>query len=228
MSWSTTKAKMQQRIEGMVSRRTGESTLSYVEKLIVSDAINTAMVEICTQSGLGMNHPRFDDITATTTASTNYVDLSADVLSIVEGTVRIEAESTRLSSMSLSDFYAIDPGEDATGTPTLYCLSYSGTTPRLFLRDTPDAVYTIAMTTKKIVDENSISSFPNWFHPMLKSLATATALGDLNLDPTLHYGQYKKQLQDVKDTMGGDLGPRHIQRAYHRVHTRDLESYRPG
>jgi len=224
--WSTTKAKIQQRIEGMVSRRTGESTLSYVDKLIVSDAINTAMVELCTQTGLGLNHPRLVDITASTTAGTNYVDLSTDVLCIIEGTVRIEAEDSRLASMSLADFYAIDPGEDSQGTPTLYSLGYSGTTPRLFLRDIPDAVYTIALTTKKIVDEDSISSFPGWFHPMIKSLATAQAFGDLNLDPTFHYGQYRKQLQDVKDTLEGDMGPRHIQRAYSRTLYRNIESRR--
>ena len=224
--WTTTKAQIQQRIESMVSRRTGDSALSFVEKLIISDAVNSALIEICTQTGISHLGPVIEDTTADTTANTNYVDLDSSVVSIVEGTVRIEAEDARLSSMSLSDFYAIDPGEDATGMPSLYCLSSSDTTPRLLLRDTPDASYTIALTVKKIVDENSISSFPGWMHPLLRTLSIANAFSDLNLNPTIHMIKYKKLLADVKDTIGGDLGPRHIQISYYRRHYDNIENRR--
>lgn len=221
-----TKAELQRNIEAMVSRRTNQSALTYIEKLIVSDAINAALVDISTQVGFDQLKPRLEDTTASLTASTNYVDLDDEVISIVDGTVRIEAKDTYLTKISLADFYALDPGENSTGIPTMYTLSYSDTTPRLMVRDTPDSAYTVALTVKKISDENSVSDLPGWMHGLLSSRSICLAFEDLGLDYRMHEQRYKERLQNVRNTTRGHMGPQHIRRIHHINPIRDIESYK--
>ena len=80
----------------------------------------------------------------------------------------------------------------------------------MLLRPIPDGVYTIAMKVEKVPDEDSISTFPGWYHPALRSLSSALALEGLGLDGRADQGRYNDRLKNIREKMRGHSGPIHI------------------
>lgn len=213
--WSQTVAKVKTKIVALVRNLSGKSTINYEQRQIVSDAINEAMQDICLDRGVSRWRFLTSAVTADTTASTAYVDLTENVYNVVSGTVRIEAENVILLPASLEYIYQADPNRDYEGCPEYYAFDASddAETMRLVFRPIPDAVYTVAFVAETIIDEDGISSFPAWMHGMLIDLATSIALRRLGLgDPDFYERKYKKRKQNAKASQGHD-GPMYINRA---------------
>lgn len=209
-TWSLSKAGILRQIEMLVRRMTGQSVLTSIESTTISNAFNEAIVDISSERSITGSPFLRTDTTVTTTASQNYTDMSAGIVTVVHDTVRIAAEDQMLERIELSDFYALDPGEDATGLPSFYTIDYSGTAMRILWRVTPDAAYTVGMNVITIPDEDSISSFPGWMHGMLRALATALSLENLGLNSVIHRTQYEEKLRNARELQRGYTGPVHI------------------
>lgn len=215
--WSILKNDIQRRIEAKVRSMRGRAQITGDEKFCIFESINEAIIDISIERKLAdVPKPILSHTTETTTADTNYIDLDASYIRVIDGTVRIVAHDIILSRFSggVKDFYRFDPGEDISSTyPCWYCLDNNGSGAiRMYLRNIPDAVYTINLDVEAIPDEDSISTFPGWYHPMLRSLATSIALENLNLDFTADQLRFEVRLKNVRDTQLGHDGPMHIQR----------------
>jgi hypothetical protein len=222
--WSRTKAELQEQIESTVrGARRGVAIITVQDRRAIWASINEALVDISLERGIDVPKAIMSDTTVDTVADQAYVDLGAAVINVVDGTVRIIAEDCILTPMSISEFYAIDPGEDTTASfPTRYAIDTDGSgTTRLLLRDTPDSVKTINLKVESMPDEDSVSSLPGWYHGMLRSLATAITLEALNLPVGNHQARYNERLKNIRDKQRGRTGPQHIQvqrRPKRRVH----------
>lgn len=191
--------------------RKGVAVITAEERFTIFGSINEAIIDLSLERGIDAPKAITSDTTATTTASTNYVDLASTIITVVEGTVRIAAEDQILTRMSVADFYAMDPGEDITGLPYLYALDTNGSGAyRMLLRHTPDAVYTIAYKAESMPDEDEISQFPGWYHGAVRSLATAIALENLGLNSLPHRAQFEEKLKNIREKQRGSDGPMHI------------------
>jgi hypothetical protein len=213
--WSLTKAEIISRIETILRRLTGQESCTHQEKLLIADAFNAALIDMCMDRGISRWRFIQSDETEDTTSGTAYIDLNANVFNVVSGTVRIEAENATLQAKSLEAIYSGDPGIEATGRPIYYALDSTtdAETMRLRLWPEPDATYTIAYVGESIPDEDSISSFPSWTHACLKDKATANALRDLGLldQSRIFEASYETRKQNAKANEGHD-GPRYINR----------------
>jgi len=213
--WSTTKNDLQRSIEVKVRALRARALVTGDERFIIFGAINEAIIDLSIERGLDAPKVITSETTVDTVAEQNYVDLASTVVNVVDGTVRIVAEDTILTRFSggIPDFYRFDPGEDISATyPTYYALGTDGSgTTRLHLRCTPDAIYTIALHVESVPDEDSISTFPGWYHPALRSLSTAIALENLGLDGRADQARYNERLKNIRDKMRGHSGPIHIQ-----------------
>jgi hypothetical protein len=194
------------------SARKGVAVVTGAEQFAIFGAINEALIDIGLEPGIDVPKAIMSDTTAATTADTNYVDLDAAIVNVVDGTVRIVAEDTILERISLAEFYAIDPGEDTASTyPTAYALDTDGAGAiRLRLRTIPDAAYTINMNVETLPDEDTVGDLPDWYHPALRSLATALSLEILSLDPRFHQARYDKRIAAIRDKNRGFSGPMHL------------------
>ena len=87
--WSTTKQDIVNRIETLIRSLRGKETITYGERQVISDAINTALIDVTLD--YGVEHWRFlrSETTATTVVGQNFVDLAANIFKVVAGTVRI-------------------------------------------------------------------------------------------------------------------------------------------
>jgi hypothetical protein len=206
--WSLTKAEIQNNIETLVRRLSGQENLSYQERQSTSDAINAAMMDICLDYGISRWRFMQSDVTATTTASTSYVDLDENVFNVISGTVRIESEDRTLSAWDLEAIYQADPEGDETGVPQRYALDSSGTanTMRMQFWPIPNAAYTVSFVAETIMDEDSVSSFPSWLHAALKDRATQLALRDLGFfqQSMIYAASYQERLKMAKASQGSD------------------------
>jgi len=213
--WSRTKNSLQRSIEVKVRALRGRALVTGDERFIIFGAINEAIIDLSIERGLDAPKVITTDTTVDTVADQNYVDLGSSVVQVIDGTVRIVAEDIILSYFTggISDFYRFDPGEDFSSTfPTYYAMDTDGSgTMRMLLRGIPDAVYTIALKVESIPDEDSISTFPGWYHPALRSLSTAIALENLGLDGRADQGRYAERLKNIREKMRGRSGPIHIQ-----------------
>ena len=213
--WTRSKAELQKSIEVKVrALRGGRAQMTSDERFAIFGAINEAIIDLSIERGL--DAPKVITVADTedTTAGTNYVDLDAEVISVVDGTVRIESEDIILTRFEggLADFYRFDPGEDISSTfPYYYALDTNGSGVfRMLLRPIPDGVYTIAMKVEKVPDEDGISTFPGWYHPALRSKATSIALENLGLDGRADEARYRNRLVNIREKMRGHSGPFHI------------------
>jgi hypothetical protein len=212
--WDRTKAELQRHIETSVrSARGNVAIITAEDRFSIFGAINEAIIDMSLERGIDIPKPILSDTSVDTVANQNYVDLAAGVIQVMDGTVRIEAEDQILSPMSISAFYAIDPGEDVTASfPTRYAIDTNGSgNMRLLLRDTPDSVKTIDFKAQTMPDEDSISSFPGWYHGMLRSLATSIALESLGLPVGTHQQRYNERLKNIREKQRGRDGPEHLQ-----------------
>lgn len=220
--WSLTKAEMTRSIEAKIRTIRGKGLVTGEERFLVFNAINEALIDFCVERGIDTPKVITVDDTEDTTAGTNYVDLDAEVVGVVDGTVRIVAEKIILRRFSggISDFYRFDVGENFSAAfPRYYALDTDGSgVMRMLLRGIPNATYTIAMKVEKIPEEDAISTFPGWYHPALRSLATSLALESLGYDGRTDMRRYKERLKNIGDKMRGHDGPIHIQP--HRAATR--------
>ena len=158
--WSLTKNSMQRMIESAVrGARRGIAIITNEDRFTIFAAINEALIDISLERGIDVPKTVMSDTTVVTVANQAYVDLSDTVVNVVDGTVRIISEDTILTQMDITEFYALDPGEDITSSyPTRYAIDTDGSgTMRLLLRDTPDAVYTINLKVESMPDEDTIS-----------------------------------------------------------------------
>lgn len=210
--WDRTKNELQRHIETTVrTMRKGVAIITAEERFTIFGAINEAIIDIALERSIDAPKAITSDTTATTTASTAYVDLASTIINVVDGTVRITAEDQILTRMSIAEFYAFDVGEDITGLPYLYALDTNGSGAlRLLLRPTPDAVYTIAYKAESMPDEDEVSQFPGWYHGLLRSLATALALENLGINSVAQRFQYEEKLKNIRDKQRGFSGPIHI------------------
>ena len=208
--WTTTKAKIQQRVEIYVRRVTGANTLTRLEKEAIADGINMCLVDIATDKSFGQFNAVMSDTTADTTANINYVNLAEGVIQVIDGTVRIEAEDQTLTRIPFSHFFALDPGENTTGTPSAYAIGGDVDYLRLYLRDTPDAVYTIAYTARIMPDEDEIGQFPDWFMPLIISGSFANSLDLLGLDSRQFWATFERRRRNARIMQAGHLGPEHV------------------
>jgi len=212
--WDRTKNELQRHIETTVrSARKGVAVITAEDRFSIFGAINEALIDISLERGIDVPKTVTSDTTVDTVADQAYVDLAAAVVNVVDETVRIVAEDQILSPMSISEFYALDPGEDITASfPTRYAIDTNGSgVMRLLLRDTPNSVKTIALKVESMPDEDSISSLPGWYHGMLRSLATSIALESLGLPIGTHQQRYKERLKNIREKQRGRTGPQHIQ-----------------
>lgn len=212
--WTRSKAELQKGIEIKIRALRGRAQMTSDERFAIFGAINEAIVDLSIERGL--DAPKVITVADTedTTAGTNYVDLDSEVISVVDGTVRIVAEDIILTRFEggIADFYRFDPGEDISSTfPYYYCLDTDGSGVfRMLLRPIPDGTYTIAMKVEKVPDEDSISTFPGWYHPTLRSKATSIALESLGLDGRADEARYRSRLINIREKMRGHSGPFHI------------------
>lgn len=227
--WALTKAEIIRDIEIIFRRLSGREAPTFGEKKVMENALNAAIIDICMDRGISRWRFMQSACTASTTASTAYVDLTANIFNIISNTVRIEAENLILRPASLEFIYASDPDQDNEGTPQYYALDASSDpeTIRMHFKPIPDAAYTIDFVGESIPDEDSVSSLPSWAHALLKDKATANALRDLGYIPesTIFEHSYSIRRADQKASQGYD-GPIHIRKKSWVVH-RGLESRLP-
>jgi hypothetical protein len=211
-TWSLTKAEIQRQIETLIRRLTGKTTLTSLEVKTVEDSINEAIIDVSTERSVKVPQYLTTDTTATMTADQNYTDLSTGVVSVVDGSVRIAAEDRLLTRIDYEDFIGIDPGEDVTGLPSYYSTFHTGTTLRMLWRCTPDSAYVAGLSVVTIPDEDSISSIPQWMHPLVRSLANALSLEYLGLPSAVYRAQYEERLKNMRQLQKGFTGPEHLRR----------------
>jgi len=212
--WTRTKNDLQRHIETALRALRGNTAIITAEdRFTIFGAINEAIIDLSLERGIDAPKPIISDTAATTVAGQNYVDLSASVTQVIDGTVRIAAEDQILSPMDLTEFYAYDPGEDASSSacPAFYAIDTNGSGAiRLRLRDIPDTAYTIDMKVETMPDEDSISTFPGWYHGLLRSLATAIALENLGLPGAAYQMRYEERLKNIREKQRGRSGPVHL------------------
>lgn len=213
-AWSLTKNSMQILIEAKIlaiRRR----VVTANERTVIFAAINEAIIDLSLERGLGAPKVITTDTTATTVAGQHYVDLDSGVLKVVDRTVRIIAQDFILRRFEggISSFYRFDPGEDISSAfPTWYAMDTDGSgTMRMLLRATPNAVHTINLKVESIPAEDSISTFPGWYHPALLSKAKVLSLEGLGLDGRVDQARYQDRIKDVREEMRGHDGPVHLQ-----------------
>ena len=199
--------------------RRGIAIITNEDRFTIFAAINEALIDISLERGIDVPKTVMSDTTVVTVANQAYVDLSDTVVNVVDGTVRIISEDTILTPMDITEFYALDPGENITSSyPTRYAIDTDGSgTMRLLLRDTPDAVYTINLKVESMPDEDAISDLPGWYHGMLRSLATSIALEALSLPVGSHQARYNERLKNIREKQRGRSGPTHVKLAGKRT-----------
>jgi hypothetical protein len=190
------------------------------DRFVIRNCINEALIDFTMERSI--DEPKHSMINAVvaTVADQNYVDLAANVTKVVDGSVRIIAEDQLLTYFdgSLTDFYAVDPGEDNTASwPSAYAIdtNESGAI-RLRLRPIPSQVNTITLKVEAMVDEDDIDDFPGWYHGMLRSLATALVCESLALPgAAMHQNRYTERMTNAREQQRGRSGPQHL-RERHR------------
>jgi len=223
--WTTTKRNMVNRIETLIKRLQDSDEVSYGERLVISDAINEAMIDMCMD--YKVDHWRFlqTDATVATVADQGYVDLDSGVFNVVPGTVRIGNDKVLLGT-GLNQLFDADPELTVTGKPNTYFLDGSAAADqiRLALWPKPDAVYTMKFKAETIVEAEDISAFPNTLLGALSDKSREISLRNLGFDQNaLSFGRsYRDRLMNFKGNSGSNA-PRNIQRRQN-VRSEQLQS----
>lgn len=225
--YSLTISELTERIKVIVRRLSGTTILTRQQIITIGDAINEAIIDLSTERATDIKVVT-SDVTVTTTANQNYIDLASGVIGVSNGTVRIIAERVILTRIDLDQFYALDVEETATGVPSVYAIDSSGTADiiRMRLRNIPDSAYVINMTVSTIPDEDSISTISSFVHGMLASLSTSIALESLGfpIEAIPYQNRYDERLKNFVSQQRGDSGPVHIRRQSQRTNTFDHQS----
>jgi len=214
-AWSLSFNVIQRTIEAKVVRLSGRAQITANDRKSIYGAINEALIDFSIDRSLDAPKVITSHTTLTTVASQNYVDLPSTAIQVVDGTVRIISEGVILTPFfgDLGSFYRWDPRENsASSFPTKYAMDTDGSgILRMRLRNTPGQVYTIDLDIESIPDEDSVSTFPGWYHPALRSKATSIALDALGLDGRADEARYQDRKKDIREKMRGHSGPQHIQ-----------------
>lgn len=225
--YSLTISELRERIKVIVRRLSGSLTLTRQQVITINDSMNEAIIDMSTERATDIKVVT-SDVTVTTTANQNYVDLASGVIGVTNGTVRIIAERVILSRIDLDQFYGIDVQEDSTGVPSVYAIDSSGTADviRMRLRDIPNTAYTINMTVSTIPDDDSISTMSSYMHGMLASLSTSIALESLGfpIEAAPYQRRYEERLKNFVSQQRGDGGPVHIRKQNQTLGLRDPQS----
>ncbi len=213
--WSLSVPDLRRRIERIYLRLTGQESVMAEDRLIITDAINRAIIDLSTDRGFDELKFIMSDTTVSTVANQNWVDLGSGVIGVISGTLRIKAERRLLTRINLQMFTASDVEEISDGTPSFYALDQGASTGllRLRLRPTPNQVFTIDLKVQTIPDEDSISTIPGWMHHVLQSLATSIALESLGMPVEARPFKisYEENIKNVREQQRGDSGPQHVQ-----------------
>lgn len=202
--WQVTQTKIRSSIIALARRLGTKETLTYQERTDVDSAINMAMYEIIMD--VGVQGWRFleDDYTASITGGTNYVDITAEIMRIIPGTVRIKSANQRLSQSDSTLQIALDLDQSVSGLPQYYDLAKSDDpeTIRLILQPTPSDSATLDFRAEAMVAENGVTSFPAWLHPALMLKSKYNALRDLGM---VQYSEvydrdFERMMQKVRDS----------------------------
>ena len=213
--WSATLTSILNSIVALYRRATGNVNPTWQEKEIIKASINEALHRACMSASI--EEARFveDDVELTTVSGQNYVDLSAGIFSILDGTLRIESYGF-LSPMSYERLIESDPDESLSGPPERYALTDSGSQGvyRVKLSPVPDGIYTIKLTVRSLVEEDGVDSIPHWLTGPLTDLATSIAMRRLSFGNYLIYEDaYRRVEADMRRWAGHDR-PRYIARGW--------------
>ncbi len=214
-------------METLYRNITGKPSFTAGEADIVNSAIVDAYQKVITEYGVTDFRFHKQDVTATTTAGTNYVDLDEYIYRIVPGSVRIPAEHITLSLIDEVAIFQIDPNDEQTGPPRSYAYKNS-TDPniiRVRLWPTPDAAYSISLQVLQFPTD-VITNFPTDLMSAIKNKAKALSCLGLGLAQyKLGFdSEYEQSIAQIKDGYEED-GPKHVQRSYyHRRNVTSLES----
>lgn len=180
--WSITKQRITSSIETIVRRSTGQVELTYVEKQIVSDSINTALIDVVEDFDFHEFSFVEETTTKTCTTGTDYIDLDAGVLHVDYETVRVESENIRLNQI---DYAVLDTNKmnvDQTNVPTFFAITNaSADILRMYLSPVPDQDYIVSYIQHSVVEEDGLSSLPSHIGGAMKDKATETAMRDLGM-----------------------------------------------
>ena len=202
--WQMTHTKIRSSIISLARRLGSNEVLTYQERLDVDSAINMAMYEIIMD--VGVQGWRFleDDYTASLTSGTNYVDIDAEIIRIIPGTVRIASANQMLSQSDSALQIAFDINQSVTGLPQFYDLARSDDpdTIRLILQPTPSDSVTLNFRAETMVAENGATSFPAWLHPALLLKSKYNALRDLGMMQYIEVydRDFEKMMQKVRSS----------------------------
>lgn len=213
--WSLSISDLRRRIERVYLRITGQESVMAEDRLIITDGINRAIIDLSTDRGFDELKFIMSDTTVSTVSNQNWVDLDSGVIGVISGTLRIKNERRILTRINLQMFTASDIEEVGSGTPGFYALDQGASAGllRLRLRPIPDAVYTIDLKVQTIPDEDSISTIPGWMHHVLQSLATSISLEALGMpvEAIPFQNSYERSVKNVREQQRGDSGPQHVQ-----------------
>jgi hypothetical protein len=217
-SWSTSFDGAVRDIKVLFRNITGRKNPTFQEVELIRSSVNEALQRIGTKA-VGRPY-RFlnKEVSKATTAGTDYIDLEADILNIHQGTVRITSEDTMLCEASLPLVKQIDVGDDfSQSVPLLYALDSADAGPnyiRMRLFPTPDAAYTVTMTTTKILGAEGIGNIPSYMTGTLLDLSTAIAMRRVGFgDPRLYQHSGEQSLKELSIIEGTD-GPYYARRRY--------------
>ena len=180
--WSTTKQRITNSIDIIVRRSTGQVELTYIEKQIVSDSINTALIDVVEDFDFHGFSFAEESTSGQLAAGTDYIDLDSGVLHVDYESVRIESENIRLNQVdySLLDTHKMDAVDPTV--PTVFAITNaSPDVLRMYVSPVPDADYVVSYVQHSVVEEDDISALPSHIQGAMKDKATETALRDLGL-----------------------------------------------
>lgn len=213
--WSITIANVKRRIRRLVQRLSGAAHVSHEDMLAIVEAVNTCIVDLSTERSFGLKVIE-SDTTVTCTAGQNYVDLSSNVIGVVDDEVRIPAEGTVLTRMQMSDFIAIDPKNTLTGKVFAYAIDVSDDVNviRLRLRNIPDAAYVINLRVRTLPEADLLTVLPVWMGGLVLAGSTAQALEMLGFyeQSRFHEARYLDRLKNAREAQKGHSGPEYVKR----------------
>jgi len=213
--WAMTKAQIVEQVGFLYRELKGETVLKGTVVDIIGTAMNATLHDIILDPA-DLLKTLVSEQTLTTTAGTAYVNLAANVVDIVRGSVRIVAENVLLTQMTMDEFYAKDVGENASSTPQYYCIPGSGTlgTDRMMLRPTPDAAYSITFLGEIVDDEDDLTLLDPLLTAALLSGTTANALDALGMpqQAMVHHARFEERLDRYKAKKRSNSGPWRVQR----------------
>ncbi len=213
--FTLTTATIKTRIETLFKRVAGRAAEN-IEKDLIEDAVNMALIDMCTDYGVDRIRLMKNELTVDTVADQEYVDIidltatkTYSILNVMAGTVRIEAERQNLRITDMETIFSSDPEKSIKDIPAYYAPTRIHGTPegmRLYLWPIPPQVYTIDYTASIIVDDDSTADFPTFLMPALKDKATENAMRDLGFpNVAFDYAQsYENRLKDIESLANSD------------------------